>query len=527
MFNDGFYPSTPEVIELMIAPFVFDSRRDYYTKKRVLRGVKRILEPSAGKGDIADYITNEFEVKKEDILCCEIEPELVSILQGKGYPVIERDFRNLVDPYQFDVVLMNPPFRDASTHILKAWDVLRIFGGEIVSQVNAETIRNPTGFDDGVLATLIEKYGSVEFIGRPYKSAQRTTSVEVAIVRLKREALGNGVSFGGSGDYEQDTAEGGSSYEEFSIASTNMLESIVSSYNAARQVVIDKSELSGRFYFYTKTLNDKPTGTPEDIVRKQKEADKSERDNRAIALNKDLDSLKARFWNYLLNRTKIADIATSKVQAEFKNFVANTNRMAFTVANIMQVFEMLTLQRDQIRSECITSTFDKMTSYDTENKIHPEGWVTNDAYKVNKKVILPIRAARWGGEWETYWDSAEEAIANDIDKAICFVEGRAFTSIRTIYNSVIETVRGIRSASRWNEKTGAAPQIESEFFRIRIFKKGTIHITFKDDDVWERFNVEAAKGKNWIGAQTEHKYRKTQTKRCKTVDRAKEAAFCR
>ena len=183
-------------------------------------------------------------------------------------------------------------------------------------------------------------------------------------------------------------------------------------------------------------------------MRKQKEADKSERDNRAIALNKDLDALKARFWNYLLNRTKIADIATSKVQAEFKNFVANTNRMAFTVANIMQVFEMLTLQRDQIRSECITSTFDKMTSYDTENKIHPEGWVTNDAYKVNKKVILPIRAARWGGEWETYWDSAEEAIANDIDKAICFVEGRAFTSIRTIYNSVIETVRGIRNAAR-------------------------------------------------------------------------------
>lgn len=31
MFNRGFYPSTPEVVELMIAPYVYGSGRDYYS----------------------------------------------------------------------------------------------------------------------------------------------------------------------------------------------------------------------------------------------------------------------------------------------------------------------------------------------------------------------------------------------------------------------------------------------------------------------------------------------------------------
>ncbi|MBL7128508.1 MAG: DUF4942 domain-containing protein [Ignavibacteria bacterium] len=32
----------------------------------------------------------------------------------------------------------------------------------------------------------------------------------------------------------------------------------------------------------------------------------------------------------------------------------------------------------------------------------------------------------------------------------------------------------------------------------QFFKKGTIHLTFKDDKLWEKFNLEAARGKNWL-----------------------------
>ena len=44
---------------------------------------------------------------------------------------------------------------------------------------------------------------------------------------------------------------------------------------------------------------------------------------------------------------------------------------------------------------------------------------------------------------------------------------------------------------------------ESRYFEIRFFKKGTVHLTFKDRHLWEQFNVTAAKGKAWLGQQTQ------------------------
>ena len=40
---------------------------------------------------------------------------------------------------------------------------------------------------------------------------------------------------------------------------------------------------------------------------------------------------------------------------------------------------------------------------------------------------------------------------------------------------------------------------DSYFFTIKLYKKGTMHLTFKDIDVWARFNQAAAEGKNWLG----------------------------
>ncbi|MFH1320601.1 MAG: hypothetical protein ABII90_08110, partial [Bacteroidota bacterium] len=33
---------------------------------------------------------------------------------------------------------------------------------------------------------------------------------------------------------------------------------------------------------------------------------------------------------------------------------------------------------------------------------------------------------------------------------------------------------------------------------MKFWKKGTLHMTFKDEKVWEQFNIMAAKGKNWL-----------------------------
>ena len=42
-------------------------------------------------------------------------------------------------------------------------------------------------------------------------------------------------------------------------------------------------------------------------------------------------------------------------------------------------------------------------------------------------------------------------------------------------------------------------KFESTFFNIRVFKKGTVHLEFKDEEVWAKFNQVATAGKAWIG----------------------------
>jgi hypothetical protein len=40
--------------------------------------------------------------------------------------------------------------------------------------------------------------------------------------------------------------------------------------------------------------------------------------------------------------------------------------------------------------------------------------------------------------------------------------------------------------------------IDAEFFYLDVYKKGTIHVKYKDENLLRKFNILAGKGKNWI-----------------------------
>ena len=48
-------------------------------------------------------------------------------------------------------------------------------------------------------------------------------------------------------------------------------------------------------------------------------------------------------------------------------------------------------------------------------------------------------------------------------------------------------------------KVGDSSLHESAFFQFRCYKKGTLHIIFKDDDLWARFNLTVNEGKMELG----------------------------
>ena len=167
--------------------------------------------------------------------------------------------------------------------------------------------------------------------------------------------------------------------------------------------------------------------------------------------------------------------------------------MSFCEENIYNFIQNLVLNQENIMTQCVSEAFDLMTRYDRTNVEEYETFKTNDAYSINKKVIVPYAVEHnFGYPTISYSRSSK---FNDIDRALAFIEGKKFdTTKNTINTSVREFVK--KNSKNVPEVYGT--WFESHYFRIKIFKKGTIHLEFKDQFILDNFNLIAAKGKNWL-----------------------------
>lgn len=95
MFNESFYPTPANIIEMMIIG-------------EDLTG-KTILEPSAGKGDILDYCKDNGAI---NLLACEINENLQLIVKTKA-ELIADDFLKVESSRisHVDYIIMNPPLK--------------------------------------------------------------------------------------------------------------------------------------------------------------------------------------------------------------------------------------------------------------------------------------------------------------------------------------------------------------------------------------------------------------------------------
>nr|MDQ3099950.1 DUF4942 domain-containing protein [Bacteroidota bacterium] len=146
-----------------------------------------------------------------------------------------------------------------------------------------------------------------------------------------------------------------------------------------------------------------------------------------------------------------------------------------------------------IMHRCVVEAFDLMTRYHKDNTVHLEGWVTNDAYMVKRRVILP-NMVRCDGHYRINWSYGTEM--DDIDRGLGMLVGKRLSQVFTMREAL---------EASFHEKTGN--YCESEFFEIRYYQKGTMHLHFRDKNLWKRFNMAAADGKNWIPGERVRKER--------------------
>lgn len=470
-----FFPTPPSVITRMIAPIA--SRL----------GKATILEPSAGKGDILDRIASTYHVSTDNCYAIESNLELRLVLSGKGYRVIGGDFLAFNEPYRFDLIIMNPPFSNAIKHILRAWDIVAP-GGAVVSLLNGSNIDNPHTEERKLINRLAAEHGRTTRLGKAFRSSARHTDVDVAMIvlfRPERETTGafDDLSF----DAEAPAAD--STFEPLQVAPRNKIKALVDQYNAVIRLIKKRHEINQRLDFYTDAI----------YPRYGRE--------KRPTLNEQITQAKAHFWRYIFDKTKLGSVTTSQVREEFEQARQQNAHMAFTVDNIMTLLEAVVQNYQPIMQQCIVEAFDAITSLHEKNTVHTEGWKTNKSWHINRKIIVP-----YGVRYERRWDSWSFApykrdFYADLDKACCFLAGQNYDDLRrkyepgkpseeqparTIDDAITDHIHG-KTNAEWNEP------FESEFFTIRVHKKGTVHLTFRDEALWHQFNQAAAEGKAWVG----------------------------
>lgn len=490
MFHEEFYPTPPEVADRMI---------DIILPKMKGRRTS-ILDPEAGKGDLLDRVKERLKslysygdntVKYYSI---EINEELCFILQEKGYGILARDFLTYRPNHYFDFILMNPPFSNGDDHLLHAWEVLK--EGEIVCLLNQETYQNAFTAKRRLLKKIINDNGTVTNLGACFENAERKTKVRVVMVHLVKKAAKDDFDiFEGMTKKEPKSVEFNEEVLNNQLAKANAIESLVDYYNESIKAYMDFYKARKRLYFYMDPLRYRDGYESFDACFKAALEAKTAQEG----FNGFIDELRVVAWRKIFADTKITGLLTAKVRENFEKFSKAQGASDFTVENIENLFNLLMMNRGTIMQQCVENVFDEMCRYDKANKVHWEGWKTNDTYKVNKKVILPYFVS-----FETKYTSDKFSlntwrrygILNDFDKVMSHLSGKK-NKIITIENALQERFNALGYIGRNHEFDN---EVESEFFKIRFFKKGTLHLFFKDEDLWMRFNIAAAKGKNWLPA---------------------------
>lgn len=483
--NSGFYPTPSKLAGKML------SCVDWAT-------VFSILEPSAGKGDLADSVSRfvndtrnsrrVFIHQREPYIdCIESDSDLAALLRGKGLHVVHDDFLTFRSFKQYDLCIMNPPFDNGDEHLLHALSLMER-GGQIVCLLNAETIRNPyTNRRKVLVQNLHEHNARIEFIENAFAHAQRPTDVEIALVYVNIPRKENTSDILSSLRRASENSAENSEQTGY-LASADWLQNMIDGFEfeaklgeklinefAALRPYMDPGKDHGEPLLSLKVGN-RNTG------------------NNATMLNAYLYGLRAKYWSNLLRRPELTDKMTSSMQQDYSSKVNSLSEYDFSRYNIETVMREIAHQLSRGVEDSILELFDTFSAKhswypESANNIHYyNGWATNKAHKVGMKVIIPSNGccASWGREkLDTY---RVNSLISDLERAMNYLD-RGETTFR------VPVDRAVRIANM-NDMNKA----DFTYFTCTFYKKGTCHIKFKPEAsrIIDRLNIFAGQKKNWL-----------------------------
>lgn len=483
-----FYPTPEALVEKLLEGI------DWYDYRMV-----SILEPSAGMGHITDVIIKKLrtrrdsyyqnakkEIRSRDIDCIEIDPKLRRILEEKGYRVVHDDFLTFETQKRYDLIVMNPPFDQGDRHLLKALQLAER-GGSIRCILNAETIRNPFSMPRQELIKLLDKYGAnIRYESGAFSHAERRTDVDIAIVSVdipkpeRNSTLLDDLREAPT--YR--TAAIPEAYGE--IVRYNQIDEMVNMYDFEVAAGLRLIEEYRNMHRMLRTVKGEGHGL-ELILRTYSDDGR----NDSLSENQYIRTVRGKYWRMIFERPIFTKKLTANLLNKLRDSVSDLMDYDFSAYNILTMLQKMNQEVVEGIEQTILNLFDDWTgsyhwSSTTSNRHYYDGWATNDCFRVGKKVIIPFVNAY--DEWDVSFRSYRiRDKFRDIEKVFDFLDCG-----RTEWEGTLD------AALDNADKTGITRNVDTKYFTVTFYKKGTAHLVFKSEELLEKFNLFAGQRKGWL-----------------------------
>lgn len=489
--NADFYP-TPETLAARMVDMV-DTKRVHF-----------VLEPSAGKGDLVDKLKNKMSYygyshitdkhgSDVEIDCIEKDVNLQNLLKGAGKRFVFDDFLKFETFKKYDLILMNPPFSEGDKHLLKALEMMQN-GGQVVCLLNAETLKNPYSNSRKELLQKLEQLDAeIKYLDGAFTEAERQTTVEVALiyvdiparkpVSLILDSLEKAPEMGIT-DFTADKE----------ITFYELLKRMVYQFELEAKAGIKLINEYCRLQPYLMNRLDASKDKYAKPIFEIRFDDKAWYSGRATnMINQYLKKLRYKYWYALGDNPDFRAQLTSNLADIYYNKLLELSDYDFNLHNIEQVNKELQLQMTAAIEDTILALFDELSDkYSwypecTKNIHYYNGWRTNIAHMINKKVIIPMQTT---DSWDNQIDITKYSTVrkiNDIEKVMDYLNDGRVAPYMDI-EKVLETAK----------HEGQTRNIESKYFTLTFYKKGTVHLTFKNAELLKKFNIFGSRKKGWL-----------------------------
>lgn len=472
--EEQFYPTPSVLAEQMLS----------FLDVNAING--KILEPSAGKGNLASAIVNylkKFKGPDYDLLpdVVELNPVLRAILKEQNFSCVSDDFLHYFPTTAYKAIVMNPPFNKGDLHLLHAIEITEKQGGQIVCLLNANTLKICNSKSRMLLMQKLNQYdATIQYVPDAFSEAEHKASVNVAIIYIKIPQKDNSTSWILEG-LKKDEERRKQFEEEMGLTRADNWQTII-----VEQYKRDEAVITAFLQEYHNISNELLESDPLKVLR-------INCDN----LNACIASLKRFYWEKLLNQEELLKQMTSKMQQDFAQLIEQEiGEYEFSEYNIQQAIRSISAHVSSGIEDAVMQLFEKFTN---EHCWYPEcsknihyynGWKTNKAHKVGKKVILPICGA-FASSWSRYvlneWTIIDTI--RDLEMALNYLD-RGETTFRD------PNFTGLHKAI----EAGITKNIPFTYFDCTFYKKGTCHITFHEgtERILDRLNIFVGKKNNWL-----------------------------